>query len=135
MLFSLHFVLFLPLFSLSFSFLLFSFANAKALDTPSKMAPCCPKETKSPRLSTRANASRLRHAPSRRDNNLYAIDTGTGTLRWKFATGGNVDSSPAVSQDGKTVHVGSDDHNLYAINAGTGTSAGTLPPGAGWNPD
>ena len=31
------------------------------------------------------------------DFNLYAIDAGTGTLRWKFATGGEVYSSPAVS--------------------------------------
>ena len=46
------------------------------------------------------------------DHNLYAIDTATGTQRWKFATGGWVRSGPAVSPDGATVYVGSDDHNL-----------------------
>jgi eukaryotic-like serine/threonine-protein kinase len=40
------------------------------------------------------------------------------TELWRFATGGAVDSSPAVSNG--VVYVGSDDHNLYAVDAGTG---------------
>jgi outer membrane protein assembly factor BamB len=40
------------------------------------------------------------------------------TLRWKFATGGPIVSSPSVV-DG-TVYVGSADRNLYAVDAKTG---------------
>ena len=40
------------------------------------------------------------------------------TLRWKFATGGPIVSSPSV-MDG-TVYVGSADRNLYAVDAKTG---------------
>jgi hypothetical protein len=36
-------------------------------------------------------------------------------LKWSFATGGPVDSSPAIGADG-TIYVGSWDRNLYAIN-------------------
>ncbi len=39
-----------------------------------------------------------------------------GTLRWKFKTGDDVDSAPAVDADG-TVYVGSEDGYLYAINS------------------
>lgn len=38
-----------------------------------------------------------------------------GTQKWRFETGGDVDSSPAIAEDG-TVYVGSYDHNLYAFN-------------------
>ena len=36
-------------------------------------------------------------------------------LKWAFATGGVVISSPAIANDG-TIYVGSSDNNLYAIN-------------------
>ena len=52
-----------------------------------------------------------------RDTNLYAIHAANGTQRWSFPTGYLVESSPAVSGDGATVYVGSDDNNVYAINA------------------
>lgn len=39
-------------------------------------------------------------------------------IKWKFHTGGQVISSPAVVDD--TVYVGSTDHNLYAIDLETG---------------
>ena len=38
-----------------------------------------------------------------------------GVLKWKYETGGNVYSSPAIGADG-TIYVGSDDNYLYAIN-------------------
>ena len=38
-----------------------------------------------------------------------------GTLKWRFGTGGQVNSSPAIGANG-TIYVGSDDGNLYAIN-------------------
>lgn len=52
------------------------------------------------------------------DGNLYAVDAQTGTLRWKFKTGGIIHSSPALF-DG-VVYIGSWDTYLYAIDAKTG---------------
>ena len=40
----------------------------------------------------------------------------TGRIKWSFATGGLVVSSPAVGKDG-TVYVGSDDRCLYALDS------------------
>lgn len=39
----------------------------------------------------------------------------TNTLKWKYSTGGFVDTSPAIGSDG-TIYVGSMDNNLYALN-------------------
>lgn|GEM_PF-582173 len=47
------------------------------------------------------------------DSSLYAVSPG-GTVKWRFATGGDVASSPAVGSDG-SVYVGSGDGNLYAV--------------------
>lgn len=52
------------------------------------------------------------------DGNLYALDAQTGSLRWKFKTGGIIHSSPALF-DG-VVYIGSWDTYLYAIDAKTG---------------
>jgi outer membrane protein assembly factor BamB len=52
------------------------------------------------------------------DGNVYAVDTKTGVLQWKFATGDVVHASPAVV--GNTVYIGSWDSHLYAIDAETG---------------
>jgi hypothetical protein len=46
-----------------------------------------------------------------------------GLLRWKYATQGMVESSPAIAADG-TVYVGSDDGNLYALTS-AGLSSGS----------
>ena len=54
-------------------------------------------------------------------SNLYALNA-DGSLKWKYATGEVVRSSPAVGADG-TVYVGSDDKNLYALNADSFTRA------------
>jgi len=40
--------------------------------------------------------------------------------RWAFVTGSIVHSSPAVSPDGASIFVGSDDGKVYALNAATG---------------
>jgi outer membrane protein assembly factor BamB len=45
---------------------------------------------------------------------VYAVNPG-GSLKWKLATGFNVDSSPAIASDG-TIYIGSDDDHLYAIH-------------------
>ena len=52
------------------------------------------------------------------DNNLHALNP-DGSLKWKFATGNWVESSPAVGANG-TLYFGSDDGNVYAV--------GTPPP-------
>jgi hypothetical protein len=48
-------------------------------------------------------------------------------LKWSFATGGLVVSSPAIGADG-TVYVGSRDNNLYAINP-DGSQKWSFPTG------
>ncbi|MEQ1678189.1 MAG: PQQ-binding-like beta-propeller repeat protein, partial [Chitinophagaceae bacterium] len=52
------------------------------------------------------------------DRNLYALHAGTGLLKWKYTTGGSIQSSPTVV--GNTVYFGSFDTYLYAVNATTG---------------
>jgi len=51
------------------------------------------------------------------DNNIYALNAGTGALLWKYTTGA-VQSSPAVANG--VVYVASEDYNVYALNASTG---------------
>ena len=52
-----------------------------------------------------------------RHTGLSPVNTSsnTGSLKWKFTTGGITYSSPAVGADG-TIYIGSADDNLYAIN-------------------
>ena len=45
----------------------------------------------------------------------YDTSSNTGALKWKYQTGGDVESSSATGSNG-TVYVGSDDAYLYAIN-------------------
>ncbi len=52
------------------------------------------------------------------DNNIYALDSGTGSLKWKFKTGDVVHSSPALVNG--TLFVGSWDSYFYALDAATG---------------
>lgn len=52
------------------------------------------------------------------DGNVYALDAGTGALKWKFKTGDVVHASPAVA-DGM-VFIGSWDSWFYALDAKTG---------------
>jgi eukaryotic-like serine/threonine-protein kinase len=52
------------------------------------------------------------------DGNVYAVDTKTGLLQWKFPTKDVVHSSPAVVNN--VVYIGSWDSFLYAIDADTG---------------
>jgi hypothetical protein len=64
------------------------------------------------------------------DNNVYAV-TAAGNGRWAVLTGGDVVSSPAVTGDGRTVYVGSNNGRLYiiALNPdGTFDSSQTYPP-------
>jgi len=52
------------------------------------------------------------------DNNIYALEAATGSLKWKFKTGDVVHASPALSNG--TLFVGSWDSYLYALDATTG---------------
>ena len=52
------------------------------------------------------------------DRFVYALDAGTGNLKWSYETGSDVFSSPAV-EDG-LVYIGSYDGKLYALKADTG---------------
>ena len=53
------------------------------------------------------------------DNNLYKLDAQLN-LVWKFATAGQVWSSPAVSDDGAMVFVGSVDKGIYCVHTDSG---------------
>lgn len=48
------------------------------------------------------------------DNNLYALDAGDGSLKWKFPTKGGIVSRPVISDN--TIYFGSEDHCLYAVS-------------------
>jgi outer membrane protein assembly factor BamB len=61
------------------------------------------------------------------DTNIYALDAGTGALRWKFKTGDVVHASPAFANG--VVFVGSWDSYFYAIDAKTGKEKWKFPGG------
>jgi glucose dehydrogenase len=74
-----------------------------------------------------------------RDGNLYALDAGSGELRWKFAAGDVVHASPAYA-DG-VVYFGSWDSYFYAVDATNGKEKwrfprrrGSADPQPGWIP-
>jgi outer membrane protein assembly factor BamB len=56
------------------------------------------------------------------DANVYALNSGDGSLKWyfPFPDGSDTDSSPALSSDG-TLYIGSDKGTLYALNGQRGT--------------
>ena len=63
------------------------------------------------------------------DNNVYALNAGTGAKLWNYATGGFVFPSPAVSNG--LVYFGSYDSNDYAVNASTGATVWISTPNGG----
>ncbi|MCP4118391.1 MAG: PQQ-binding-like beta-propeller repeat protein [Desulfobacteraceae bacterium] len=53
-----------------------------------------------------------------------------GVANWKFTAGdslGCIESTPALSPDGATVYVGSEDQHLYAVNTEDGTEVWRFP--------
>ncbi len=62
------------------------------------------------------------------DSGVYAVSP-SGTVRWRYETGGPVYSSPAIAPDG-TIYVGSSDSSLYAINS-NGTQQWCYQTGGG----
>ena len=61
------------------------------------------------------------------DGNVYALDSGSGKLKWKYQTGDVVHASPAIS-DG-TLFIGSWDSYFYALDAATGKEKWRLKTG------
>lgn len=55
------------------------------------------------------------------DHNLYAINTETGKLIWKYQTDGGIVSRPAIADD--FIFIGSEDNRLHVISARTGALA------------
>ena len=53
------------------------------------------------------------------DGNLVALDLESRTTLWKFASGGDIGSSPAVAGD--VVYFGCQDGKVYAVNKNDGT--------------
>jgi len=52
------------------------------------------------------------------DNNFYAINAETGSLEWKYTTGGAIElASPALDED-DVIYIGSNDGYLYAFDIG-----------------
>ncbi|ACV11817.1 Pyrrolo-quinoline quinone [Halorhabdus utahensis DSM 12940] len=74
-----------------------------------------------------STASTIGHASPTEENGtlyvasdeLYAIDTTDGTVRWSVAYGGSPGSTPTVSND--SVYVGGADGTLSAVNANDGS--------------
>jgi outer membrane protein assembly factor BamB/tRNA A-37 threonylcarbamoyl transferase component Bud32 len=52
------------------------------------------------------------------DNNLYALNGGSGEFIWKYPTEGGIVSRPAVFED--NIFFGSEDHRLHVISARSG---------------
>jgi outer membrane protein assembly factor BamB len=61
------------------------------------------------------------------DHKVYALDAGTGTVRWQFYTEGPVRMAPTLA-DG-AVFVGSDDGRVYCLSAADGILRWQFRPG------
>ena len=59
------------------------------------------------------------------DNNIYSLNTATGTLKWTYPVPGVSYAAPSVAPDG-TVYLGSDNSTLYAL-ASNGSLRWTFP--------
>jgi len=56
------------------------------------------------------------------DGNLYALSASSGDVKWKFAAGGIVRSTPVLAGDGRA-YISSDDGFVYAVDSLTGAQA------------
>ena len=67
------------------------------------------------------------------DRHVYALDAGTGRIRWRFGAGAPVLSAPLVAAGDRDEHVvfGAG-RQLFAVAAGTGRLAWSVP-GRGWS--
>ena len=60
---------------------------------------------------------------------MHALDAKTGKELWSFTTKARIDSSPAVTPDGR-LWFGSNDGNLYVLDANTGKEVWKFTAGA-----
>ena len=58
------------------------------------------------------------------DGQVYALDTATGTVRWRVATEGPIRCAPTVAGD--RLYVGSDDGRVYCLDTATGRQVWTF---------
>jgi len=65
-----------------------------------------------------------------RSKKVYAIDTTSGQLQWKFSTRNRVDSSPVIV--GERVFIGSGDGRIYALSIKDGEQIWEYQTGAGF---
>lgn len=61
------------------------------------------------------------------DGSLYAVDTSRGQENWRFHTGGQLDSSPALDTDGN-LYFGSEDGHVYCVEPAAGALVWQFPP-------
>jgi outer membrane protein assembly factor BamB len=62
------------------------------------------------------------------DGNVYGLDPATGNERWRFETGGEIWSTPAI--DNNTLYIGSFDRKIYAVDIATQSKKWEFPTGA-----
>jgi len=62
------------------------------------------------------------------DNKIYCLDAETGAKAWEFISNGQVQSSPAITED--YVYIGSSDGNIYCLDAELGTRMWSYRTGA-----
>ena len=55
------------------------------------------------------------------NGNFYALDTGTGTLKWKYNLNDTVKSSAVLDPNDNTLFIGSDSGNFTALDMRDGT--------------
>ena len=73
------------------------------------------------------DAARTLFVPSA-DQHVYALEVGTGLIRWRFAAGGSVLSEPLVARGGQHDYVVfSAAEQLFAVDAATGQLAWSVP--------
>jgi hypothetical protein len=69
------------------------------------------------------------------DHKIYCLNGATGSVKWSYATGGDVISSPAMADvdgdDTLEVFIGSNDNKVYCLNGATGLVKWSYPTG-GW---
>ncbi|MBK8025982.1 MAG: PQQ-binding-like beta-propeller repeat protein [Chloroflexi bacterium] len=59
------------------------------------------------------------------DTNMWAVNTDSGELVWKYATKGGITSTPAIDESNKLLLFGSEDCSIYAVDYRSGRVAWT----------
>ncbi len=99
-------------------------SNAKVAPTPSPSPAATPTPAPPPPLSLYFSAltpvtSQSSTPVAATESSVSALSAGTGTLRWTFTAGAQVQNVPVVEQG--TLFVGADDQKVYALNIADGS--------------